>query len=97
MRLGTIKEAAAARALTELNGRVFTPVSKVPARERVEGLASRHSPRGADLWHVALSLDLQGEEPSLRFLTFHEPQPHAAAAAGLPLAVPILPPGQSSP
>lgn len=87
VRSGALPERKVERALAELGGRVFAPEERLPARDRVERLARRHALRGADLWHLALALDVSSREPSLALVTFDAAIAAAARAEGLPLAV----------
>ncbi|MGC8486111.1 MAG: hypothetical protein ACP5O6_10865, partial [Candidatus Baltobacteraceae bacterium] len=47
--------------------------------------AARYPLRGADLWHLALAVDLAEELPELRLLTFDSVLDAAARAEGLAL------------
>ena len=54
-----------------------------PEWNLVQGLSSRWSLRGADLWHLCTAKSLQGELPELRILTFDARLATAARGEGL--------------
>ena len=54
-----------------------------PVPTTLRALAQRYPLRGADLWHLALAVDLAEELPELRLLTFDSVLAAAARAEGL--------------
>lgn len=59
-------------------------VASTPTNDVLERLAYRCSLRGADLWHLAMSLTLSETLPELSLLTYDDALAEAAVGQGLP-------------
>ena len=82
-RSGTLTPPNAARALEAISSTPWVAFVGGPVPTTLRTLAQRYPLRGADLWHLALAVDLAEELPELRLLTFDSLLAAAARAEGL--------------
>lgn len=82
-RTGAIDEAAAKEVRAAMGNGRWRQLNGLPDRALVASLAPKWLLRGADLWHLALTLSLKKELPELQLVSFDERLNEAAIGEGL--------------
>ena len=83
VRSGEMAVALGERAIESIARTPWLALADGPAPATLRVLARRYPLRGADLWHLALALDLGESLPGVRLLTFDSVLGAAAGAEGL--------------